>query len=136
VIVASNKGEVYFALVGDDFDPSEVTQLVGLSPTSSGRKGAPIPKQGWWMISAGKVEGEIIDVYGMSSALVERLAPYSQRIIRAKQQLKLDAVLEVVLWISTDDSISTPAIGFTPEVVSFLNSVGASIDIDTYRNTL
>jgi len=42
-------------------------------------------------------------------------------------------VLEVVLRITLDETKSTPAIGFDSRVISFLNRVGASIDIDTYR---
>lgn len=46
--------------------------------------------------------------------------------------LDLYAVLEVVLYISTDDAVSTPAIGFSNRVLAFLADVNASIDIDTY----
>jgi hypothetical protein len=132
----TNEGEVYFTLFGDDFDPSEVTRLVGLEPTSTRRKGNPIPKHTWWKVSTGKTEGELVDIYEMSSALVEKLTPQTQGILRATHELKLEAILEVVLYISMNESVSTPAIGFTPEVISFLSAVGASIDIDTYRNAL
>ena len=70
----------------------------------------------------------------MSSALIARLAPWADKIASARQELGLDAVLEVVLWISTDESKPTPAIGFDHEVISFLQKVGAKIDVDTYRN--
>ena len=130
----TNEGEVYFSLYGGDFDPDEVTRLIGFNPTSIHRKAKVRPRHSSWDVSSGKIENEIIDVYEMSSALVSRLQPYAEKILTAKRQLKLEAVLEVVLWITTDDSVSTPAIGFTSEVISFLNTVGASIDIDTYRN--
>ena len=120
----TNEGEVYFALFGGDFDPNEVTRLVGLEPTSIRRKRDPVPRHSSWQFSIGKVEGEVVDVYEMSRALVERLSSHTQGIIRAMQELKLEAVLQVVLRISTDDSVSTPAIGFTPEVLSFLSAVG------------
>ena len=38
----------------------------------------------------------------------------------------------MVLEISSDDAISTPIIGFDPEVVGFLGNIGANIDIDSY----
>jgi hypothetical protein len=41
-------------------------------------------------------------------------------------------VLEVVLTITPDDSVPTPAVGFDSTVISFLNEVGASIDVDIY----
>lgn len=128
----TNKGEVYFALYGNGFDPEDVTRSVGLEPTSIRREASPIPKHSSWKVSSGEVENNIIDVYDMSSALVSRLLPYAEKIARVKQQLGLEAKLQVVLWITTDESKSTPAIGFEPEVISFLNSVGASIDVDTY----
>ena len=130
----TNEAEGYFALHGTGFDPDEVTRLVGLEPTSIRREALPIPKHSSWNVSSGKIENDIIDVYDMSSALVSRLSPHTEKIASVKQQLGLEAVLQVVLWITTDESKSTPAIGFESEVISFLNAVGASIDIDTYRN--
>jgi hypothetical protein len=130
----TNEGEVYFALYGDQFDPSEVTRLVGLEPTATRRKADPVPRYTTWKLSAGKVEGEVVDVYEMASALVERLRPHEQQINEAKRRFSLDAVLQVVLRITTDEAVSTPAIRFTSEVVAFLSVVGGSIDIDTYRN--
>jgi hypothetical protein len=40
----------------------------------------------------------------------------------------------VVLWIDQDETKSMPAIGFEHAVIDFLNAVGGTIDIDTYRN--
>ena len=39
----------------------------------------------------------------------------------------------VVLTVSTDERDSTPAIGFSPQVISFCHAVGASIEFDIYR---
>lgn len=130
----TNEGEVYFALYGRDFDPDEVTRLVGMAPTSIRRRGNLTPKHTWWVVSLGKIENDLIDVYEMSSRLVSQLRPYTEQLAAVKRQLDLEAVLEVVLKITTDDSISTPAIGFDTGVISFLNRIGASIDVDTYRN--
>lgn len=131
----TNACEVYFALFGADFDPDEVTEIVGLQPTKTMRRADPVPKHSGWIVSEGKVEGDCIDIYDLSSSLIAKIAPYKAELVRAKRALGLDAVLEVVLWISTDESISTPAIGFDSEVISFLSDIGASIDVDTYRNT-
>jgi len=131
----TNEAEVYFALYGTDFDPEEVTRRVGLEPTSIKRKGEPKTRRhSFWKISSGRVEGDIIDVYEISSALVALLAPRAAEIASTRQELALEAVLEIVLWITTDESKSTPAIGFDREVISFLHAVGATIDVDTYRN--
>jgi hypothetical protein len=126
----SNEGEVYFGLFGD-FDPS--TLSLGIAPTRTRLKATPIPKHSQWIYSGGKVRGEVVDVYKMASSVVKVLEPHADKIIEAKNRLGLEAVLEVVLTISPDEQVSTPAIGFEPEVISFLNKVDASIDIDTYR---
>jgi len=130
----TNEGEVYFGLWGDDFDPDKISELLGIEPTSTARKGNPRPVQTSWKLSTGEVKADIIDVYEMSSALVKRLEPIEGKIIEAIAKYKLEAVLQVVLWVTTDDTKPTPAIGFEPEVIKFLSSVGASVDVDTYRN--
>lgn len=130
----TNKGEVYFALYGDDFDPDDATNIIGIAPTSTKRKATPRPKFSQWKFSVGEIEDDVIDVYEMSSNLVDTLKKYEDNILIAIKTLGLKAKFQVVLWVSTDDSISTPAIGFEPEVISFIHKLGAYVDIDTYRN--
>jgi len=130
----TNECEVYFRLFGDDFDPIKITEILRIEPTSAKRKGSPLPKKAYWKLSTGKIEADFIDVYEMVSSLVDRLIPLTEEINRAQSKYHLEAVLQVVLWISTDETISTPAIGFDVKAINFLNSVGASIDIDTYKN--
>jgi hypothetical protein len=129
----SNAGEVYFALYGDEFDPDEVTRAVGVQPTSTQRKGDPRPKRTSWKVSTGKVESNLIDVYEMSSLVVSRLRDKADEIVAVKERFRLEAVLQVVLHFSSDESISTPAIGFERDVIVFLNAVRATIDIDAYK---
>jgi len=130
----TNQCEVYFKLVGDDFDPEEVTQALGVNPTTAKRKGEPRPKYSHWSLSSGEVIDDYIDVYDMASEVVSKLSHLKDEINDIKSKLDLEAELQVVLWITTDDSVSTPAIGFDIDVIDFLSSVGANIDIDTYRN--
>ena len=127
----SNEGRVYFGLFGDNFDPEALS--IGVSATKTARKGTPIPKQSSWIYSSEKVQSDLIDVYKMSSAVVSALEPHMQKILEVIEYHKLEAVLEVVLTITPDDSVSTPVVGFDPNVISFLNKIGASIDIDIYR---
>ena len=68
-----NEGRVYFALVGDDFNPESLS--IGISPTRIARKGSPFPKQSSWIYSGERIQSELIDVYEMSSALVKALSP-------------------------------------------------------------
>jgi hypothetical protein len=86
------------------------------------------------MLSTDKVVSELVDVYSMSAALIELLIPRESRITAAMKEHNLEAVLEVVLTISADETVSTPAIGFDAPVVAFMSRLGGSIDVDTYRS--
>jgi hypothetical protein len=132
-------GEVYFGLYGEDFEPNDISEYTGLTATGVRRRGelnpvVPIPKKSSWKFSTGKIEGDLIDVYEMSDDLVAQLAPYAEKILQATIKFNLTCKLQVVLWIDQDESKSTPAIGFERSVLDFLTAVGATIDIDTYRN--
>ena len=126
-----NEGRVYFGLFGDDFDPESLA--IGVSATKTARKATPFPKQSSWIYSSAKVQSDVIDVYKMSAAVVAALEPHAQKIREAIHRHNLKPVLEVVLTMTPDESISTPIVGFDQNVIAFLNSVGASIDIDIYR---
>lgn len=135
--MSTNEGRVYFALDGDDFDPDEVTNFLGIQPTSVMRKGSRVhgkfPAKSSWAFSTPNVVNEYIDVFDMAAEIVNVLKPKKSLILQAKQRFNLVARLEVVLWFSMNEEHSTPAIGFDEETVSFLGEVGAFIDIDTYK---
>ena len=134
----TNEGRVYFALDGDDFDPDEVTKFIGIEPTSIMRKGSKaggkLPKISSWAVSTDKVVNESIDVFDMATEIINILKPKKELIIQAIEHFKIKPRLEVVLSFSVNQELSTPAIGFEPETVSFLGEIGAFIDIDTYKH--
>ncbi len=129
-----NEGEVYFCIYGDNFDPDSASEYIGIQATRTMKKGTPTPKINTWEYSSGKVVAEVVDIYDMSSALVARLEPRAKAIAGFIKKHNLEAVLEVVLRITMDVTKSTPAVGFDNKTLSFLCSVGATIDVDTYRN--
>jgi hypothetical protein len=136
----ASTGEVYFGLYGNNFEPNEVSGFIGLTATRITRKGErnpelPLPRTSAWKFSLGTVEADVIDVYEMSNNLVAQLAPLESKIAEAVRKFDLTAVLQVVLWIDQDETASMPAIGFERPVLDFLVAVGATIDIDTYRNS-
>jgi len=135
----TSRGEVYFAMYGDAFEPNDVTAHIGLSPTGVRRKGerrpeVPLPRNSSWEVSIGRLESDVIDVYEMSEDLTAQLTPFIAKIVEAKSLFNLSCVFQVVLWIDQNEEASMPAIGFEPPVINFIHAVGAKIDIDTYRN--
>jgi hypothetical protein len=131
-----NECYVYFGLRGE-FDPDEISVRLGLHPTSSCAQGARssdsrIPRTSLWDYSTERIVDNHIDVYDLAEQLITKLEPYADKIKAAIVDLNLSAVLQIVLHFSTDDEVSTPAIGFSQRVLAFLVEVDASIDIDTY----
>ncbi len=136
--MSTNEGRVYFALDGDDFEPDELTEFLGIQPTSVRRKGerirGRIPKISSWELSTEKVVNDYVDVFEMASDVVKRLKSKEPLIIEAKNRFNVTPRLEVVLCFSMNEEHSTPAIGFEIETVEFLGAVGAFVDIDTYKH--
>lgn len=136
--MAVNEGRVYFALDGDDFEPDEITNLLGIKPTSVLKKGEKIPNKlpvkSSWELSTENIVNEYIDVFSMAESIVQDLIPIKEKIINVINTHNLIPRLEIVLWFSVDEEHSTPAIGFEPSTIKFLGEIGAFIDIDTYKH--
>ncbi|MDJ0579492.1 DUF4279 domain-containing protein [Crocosphaera sp.] len=136
----TNECYVYFALDGEDFEPNDVTDYLNIEPTSVRRKGerlpGRIPRYSSWVLSTQKIINEIIDVDEMASELIKILEPKTNQINEIAEKLNLATRLEVVLWITTDDTQTTPMISFNVNSINFLSNVNAyiDIDIDIYRN--
>ena len=135
----TNEVEVYFALKGDEFDPDVFTNHSGLTPTQVCRKGEPGKyvekyKFGSWKISTGRIKNDVLLIDELADQLIERIEAKADCIASTVSREKLYAVLEVVLYISMDETLSTPALGFTTKTIAFLHRVGAEIDVDIYRN--
>lgn len=132
----SAKARVYFALLGDDFDPDEVTKELGVAPTAKNKTGEPgryKPRLDFssWELSTDEVE--TLDVYELANQICDQLAGKSAAIRRLVEKYSLEATLEIVLWIDTNEKQPAPALGFDDKVISFLHAVGGQIDIDIYR---
>ncbi|MFN8398171.1 MAG: DUF4279 domain-containing protein [Bacteroidia bacterium] len=127
---------VYFALFGDNFDPEVISARLELQPSDSWRKGdhrkSGHPEQHayWRLISQ---EDEALD---MNLLVEEVLTPLFQKVeaINAvKSELGLDSVLEVVMWIDTEPSSSTPFLGHDRRTIEFLYRTNTHTDVDIYR---
>jgi hypothetical protein len=109
------------------FDPDEMTLRLGFTPTSSSAQGSRnpqrgLPKTSQWHVSTERIVAEVVSqLEGNAAQIKDAIAAFD-----------LHAVLEVVLYFSSDEEVSTPAIGFSHRVIAFLADVNASIDIDTY----
>lgn len=128
-----NEGALYFRIFGDAFDPDIITQRLNIQPSRVTRKRDPIPKFNSWELASEKVAGPVVDLYEMAEPLIRQLEPKAEEIRRLVDELGASAVLQSVLWISTDEEESTPAIGFDEKTIQFLSKVRGSVDVDTYK---
>lgn len=136
----TNEGEVYFSFWGGDFNPDDISKLLGIEPTKIYKKGERIigegtPTSSQWILSEGIVKEDVIDIYKMSSNLISKLKPLEKRIIEIVGKYKLKTALQVNIDFAPHkmfdwENIDAAEIGFEPEVIRFLSNVGASIDVD------
>jgi len=128
---------IYLSLTGD-FDPVTVAASIPLTPHESWAKHSrfpdrKIPKTSILTYSRYETHADIPDVYSLSENLADTIEPHLESIVQAIQKHKLECCLVVVLLFTSDDSISTPIIGFSERVITLMAKLSASIDIDSYR---
>lgn len=128
---------VYFALNGNDFDPQVLTDKLGIIPTSAWKKGdkgkyKPSLSFSHWELSTEKGK-EYIMVDRLVDEIVQRLYDKIDSINELKNQYALDSVLEIVLYIDTNDEKTTPALGHDLKTIEFLYLTQTRTDVDIYR---
>ena len=135
-----NECYLYFALTGHGCDPDAVSATLNLAPTRAVYEGSSIGMGGRilghssWQYGTLVLRGD--DVFRLdeiADELIAALLPVQAKIAELIKAHRIEAYLMVVLTVSTDERDSTPAIGFSPQVISFCHAVGASIEFDIYR---
>lgn len=132
-----NNTYVYFALIGDDFDPQLVTDKLEITPTDSWKKGdqgsyKPILNFSKWELSTDKGK-EYIMVEQLVEEIVQQLFDKIDTINELKNQYSLESVLEIVLYVDTNEEEPTPALGHDLKTIEFLYQTGTRTDVDIYR---
>ncbi len=129
---------MYLSIKGD-FDPNDLITQVSLTPWKCLKKHSKslqnkIPRCS--IVNYGKVEvtSECPDLYQMSDELFRQLEPYRDELIALSKAPGLHFCCSTCLWMVHSLEVSTPPIGFHSDIVSLLGSLGASIDVDTYRD--
>ena len=105
---------VYFALSGDNFDPEVVTKKIGVIPTEKWNKGdkgkyKPTLEYTCWIFSTDKGK-EYLMVDSLVDEVISKLFDKIEIINELKHQYNLESVLEIVMYIDTNEEQSTPAL--------------------------
>ena len=132
-----NEVEVYFSLKGD-FDPDLISMKLDIEPTRKNKKGdkgqySQRLNFSLWEFSSGKISDESVDIYEISSDLVENLSTKVKTINKIIDEYQLISTLQTVICLAPDEDASTPVLGFNLDVIKFLYQTKTAIDVDIYR---
>lgn len=131
--MASNKARVHFTLSGYHFNPDDITNLIGIDPTSTdagGLMGSPDkPTISSWELSTDTVT-EDVDVYALIEIILKKLEPIKEEILAVCKSHNLSPRINVVLTLSVDKDENCPDVGFGGRMVKFLADIGAFINVD------
>jgi len=120
-------------LAGYHFNPDQVTQHLGIQPTSVDASGARSdlskPVLSSWELSTETVNGDI-DVYKLTDNLIKKIEPVKDKILAICKSHNLSPRLNLILILSVDKSESVPDVGFGGRTVRFLADIGAFINVD------
>ena len=135
--MAANKGRAYFALVGYHFNPDDITDLLGLEPTSTNDAGASSgldnPVISSWELSTETItsENQEVDIYKLiDDEILKKIEPAKEKIIQVCKSHNLSPRISVVLTLSVDKDESCPEVGFGSRVIKFCAEIGAFINVD------
>ncbi len=129
----ANEGRVWFILCGTNVDPEIITSALGINPTDVNVRGNEVN----WIFSSDRIidtTEDILDIMELADRLIQKLTPVTGLIQSVTDKYELTSELSIEMWITGDDEQSTPIAGLDSRVIAFMSDVGASLDIDTYRN--
>ncbi len=136
-MLTMNESRVYFLLAGYNFEPDDITKIIGIKPTSVNRGGASgtegVPTTSSWEFSKDISEDDEADVYTIIRKFISKMEPLEEKIVEATKAFNLVPKLGVVLSIPADLDEPVPEAGFSGRSVTFLAKVGAFIDIEICR---
>lgn len=131
--MASNQARANFTLAGYHFNPDQVTQHLGIQPTSVDASGAGNdlnkPALSSWELSTETVTADI-DVYKLTDDLIKKIEPLKSKILEICKSHNLSPRLNLILVLSIDKAESVPEVGFGARTIRFLADIGAFINVD------
>ncbi|TCK17705.1 uncharacterized protein DUF4279 [Thiogranum longum] len=131
--MASNKARAYFALSGYHFNPDNITQLLGIEPTtvdaSGARSGLDKPVISSWELSTETMTDDV-DVYELTNELIKQIEPAREKILEVIKSHNLSPRIGVVMVLSVDKNETAPDVGFGARTIRFLADIGAFINVD------
>ena len=133
--------QVSFVLSATDLDPDEVTEMTGLTPDESAKRGderrnykgqlITPHKEGFWIISSqGKVESK--DINDHFDFLLDILLPHRKTFLQIIDELNGETYFDV-LWTSSYLYAGTGPL-ISRQALRGISELGASMGFDIYQD--
>ncbi len=123
----------YLWIVGDQFDPAELTSRLAIEPTKVWRPGDPITEGGRarrtrpsWLLTVEK--RETLEIDDLIEELRAQFDVSTATVKQVCQDLGVRPLL--VCGIGIGSAETTPALIFPPDFLEWVGEMGASLDID------
>ena len=133
--MASTEARVYFSLAGYYFNPTDLTPLFEIEPTSVYGGGLPTqtdkPIIGLWELSTDKSTDDDINIFKMTRSLVDQLSPITEHIQGVIKRYNLIPKIGVVVRTSAENDMPIPEFGFESSTIKFMAEIGAFVEIDS-----
>jgi hypothetical protein len=131
--VEKTKVMVEFEISGDKFDPNALTELLGINPTETRKKGEPgrlkhiVNKHSIWLYSTRYKESndvgtqlkDIFDIFKDKTAILKEI----------KNNYDVEMGICVVIKVENKEP---PAMSFRRWFMKFLHEIDADVDFDMY----
>lgn len=127
----NDRRRVWFSIASPDLDPGAVTELTGIEPDRSWRRGDPKPRtrtpypDGAWLLESGL--GPSDEFHDHLAALIGRLRPGWAAFVDLgrRHDANVDVVIECL-------EAQGPLVQVLPDVASALSELNATLGFDIY----
>lgn len=122
-----------FSIYGDDFNPDEITELLGISPmevnlkgTINGTRKKPSTETNWSIFTK---KEESYDVKEQTDKILTIFKDKACILKKIKERHGVSFMFSLLIEVENGEK---PAIYWTPETNYFLGTIGAESSIDIY----
>ncbi|WP_078125169.1 DUF4279 domain-containing protein [Leptospira alexanderi] len=126
--------KAYFSLIGDEFSPNEISEILSIMPTETFKKGDTVPGKATWQRketswSLGTNYDESLDINIQLDKVISQLQTKIDQINYVMEKFNLISKTRVVIRVKDNQS---PAIYLDHDKIDFFHKIRSTIEFDLY----